>query len=114
MVLNLELANNPEAAKIMVDDLIYNNIFSHPIHERLGMLKKLKSILGIREIELSEDSFDEPLVQLVAKYANAVGRYGPNSNETNHIRKANVDNTRFLELADSLDRIKKGLESNVH
>src|SRR4051812_20438895 len=110
MVLNLELANNPDAAKAMVEDVIYNNIFSHPIHERLGMLKKLKSILGIREIELAEETWDEPLVQLVSKYANTVGRYGPYSNETTMIRKANIDNAKFLEIANFLDCIKSDLK----
>jgi hypothetical protein len=51
----------------------------------------------------------ETIFQLVAKYSNAVGRYGPDSDQVRRIRAAHPKNAEFLEYADALDRIKRHL-----
>lgn len=49
------------------------------------------------------------IVQLVAEYSNAVGRYGPDSNQVRQIRDAHAENKEFLGYADALDRVKRHL-----
>lgn len=49
------------------------------------------------------------IFQLVGQYANAVGKYGPDSEQTKKIRENNKDNKEFLNYADALDRIKRRL-----
>ena len=49
------------------------------------------------------------IAQLVVSYSNAVGRYGPDSDQVRRLREANADNREFLDYADALDRIKRQL-----
>lgn len=49
------------------------------------------------------------IVQLIAEYANAVGRYGPDTDPVRQLRAEHADNAEFLEYADALDRIKRHL-----
>jgi uncharacterized protein (DUF4213/DUF364 family) len=46
---------------------------------------------------------------LVEQYANAVGRYGPDSPQALSIRQENAENEEFLKFADSMDRIKRAV-----
>ena len=52
---------------------------------------------------------EKTIVQLVAEYSNAVGRYGPDSEQVRRIRAAHADNAEFLQYADALDRVKRHL-----
>ncbi len=52
---------------------------------------------------------EKTIVQLVVSYSNAVGRYGPDSQQVKLIREAHPDNQEFLDYADALDRIKRRL-----
>lgn len=47
--------------------------------------------------------------QLVGEYSNAVGRFGPDSEQVRQFRAAHASNTEILEYADALDRIKRHL-----
>ena len=49
------------------------------------------------------------LPQLVAKYSNAVGRYGPDSEQAKQVRADHADDAEFLQYADALDRVKRHL-----
>jgi dUTPase len=51
----------------------------------------------------------QTIYQLIGEYSNAVGRYGPDSDQVRQIRAIHVDNKEFLEYADALDRIKRRL-----
>lgn len=52
---------------------------------------------------------EKTIVQLVVTYSNAVGRYGPDSDQVRRIRAEHADNQEFLDYADALDRIKRRL-----
>lgn len=49
------------------------------------------------------------IAQLVAEYSNAVGRYGPDSEQARRVRAAHADNEEFLQYAAALDRVKRHL-----
>lgn len=49
------------------------------------------------------------LSQIVGLYSNAVGRWGPDSKQTNAVRAAYTGNTEFVAYADALDRVKRRL-----
>ena len=49
------------------------------------------------------------LGKLVGEYSNALGRYGPDSDATNKIRRENAENREFQDYADALDRVKRHL-----
>jgi hypothetical protein len=50
---------------------------------------------------------EKTIVQLVAAYSNAVGRFGPDSEQAQQIRAAYADNAEFLQYADALDCVKR-------
>lgn len=49
------------------------------------------------------------LMRMTSIYANAVGRYGPDSEQAREVRSRYADVPDFADLADALDRIKRGL-----
>jgi hypothetical protein len=51
----------------------------------------------------------DTLLKLISVYADAVGRYGPDSDEVHRLRDWHADNAEFLNYADALDRIKRNL-----
>ena len=52
---------------------------------------------------------EKTICQLVGKYSNAVGRFGPDSEQVRQFRVAHADNAELMEYADALDRIKRHL-----
>jgi hypothetical protein len=58
---------------------------------------------------MTAKDYSRDLAQLVGRYANAVGRYGPDSHEAHQIRTTHADNVAFLDYADALDRVKRAL-----
>ena len=70
---------------------------------------------------MNRREFDKtvPMWKIVAAYSNAVGRYGPDSDQAREIRKSNADNSMFMDYADALDAIKRhlggsGMEKTTH
>lgn len=56
---------------------------------------------------LADDPTDWPLWRRVAEYANAVGRYGPDSEQAREVLGRHADAAEFLELADAVDCLKR-------
>jgi hypothetical protein len=69
----------------------------------------ISSAIVRRFSEKSEVEQEKVTVQLVAEYANVVGRYGPDSDQVREFRKDHAANTELMEYADALDRIKRNL-----
>jgi hypothetical protein len=55
------------------------------------------------------DRPDGVLVSLVATYANALGRYGPDDPKVRQMRQDNAGHLAFLDYADALDKVKRTL-----
>jgi hypothetical protein len=53
----------------------------------------------------------ETLPQLVGEYANTVGKHGVDSEQARRFRKLHETNKELLDYCDSLDRIKRHLQS---
>jgi hypothetical protein len=45
--------------------------------------------------------------EYIGEYSNAVGRYGPDSEQTQQLRALHADNTELIAYFDSLDRLKR-------
>lgn len=54
-------------------------------------------------------TIEKTIYQLVGEYSNAVGRFGPASEQVRQFRVAHADNAELMEYADALDRIKRHL-----
>lgn len=54
-------------------------------------------------------TIEKTFVQLVAEYANAVGKFGPESEQVLRLRAIHAHDLEFLDYANSLDRIKRHL-----
>lgn len=61
------------------------------------------------ETTMSRNRADGVMVSLVATYADALGRHGPDSPQVRTIRDLNAANAEFLDYADALDRVKRSL-----
>lgn len=60
-------------------------------------------------IELHTNPKPKPktIFQLVGEYANAVGRYGPESEQVRQFRVDHADDSLLMDYADALDRLKR-------
>lgn len=52
---------------------------------------------------------EKTIPQLVGKYCNVLGRYGPESGPVQQFRIIHGENAELMKLCDSLDRIKRHL-----
>jgi len=61
----------------------------------------------------SDPTWNPRLVRLVARYGEAVGRFGVGSPEATKIRQDNAENEEFQRLADAVDWMKKALTGDA-
>lgn len=80
--------------------------------ERDRLRAELDAARAKPTVEVDRDAAEtkqKPLHAIVAEYSNAVGRYGPDSEQVREVRAKYADIVDFLDYADALDRIKRHL-----